>query len=1350
MVDSYLEEITNFRGVKDSHQRSYGLIEPDQGFVELMVDSFEVDTFAGQLSKSLQLRFEHDSWGDNVEGYNPFLNGDITGYEHVADIFLRSTSPSETEMIKDLYDHNNRLRNNLDNHGFARFMGNLIDPINLIPIPIAKGMGFIRGAKYGGASVGGVMGVAESARASMDPTNPWYEPYLAIGGGAIFGAAIGGGVGALRSPLNVHLAGEKYFEFWDMADARTRVADRGEIDVGSIKPFVDRKGNEGIVSHLKKLIEKSSQESNAEYNKRIEILAKDADQYEDVMAASKLQDPLQFASAFGIEKQRHAQHPFFMLVNTKFKGDFGNRLRSIAFQIAGTPGMHVKASMAGAQGIPHGVVNKAQLHNKKFVDARKELYNAYRRSQGMKQKEELTPGQQVWESAWEVASFKYKALPEYMKKVNSAYLTWKYAGAKHSDPYINDGVEAMAKYYDAFAELGVKAEVFGVRRLRKDLTNYSRRIGQSQDWLRKWLDGDPTSKNPDWRLGQKGWLDINEGNLTAKMNKLEKLLLKGKKQDGLSKAEGALGEKLTKEIKELGEKVKKGRDEVAQVYSYLADPESFYKSVNTPQSGFLPQHRFSGAALPALGKVLLRHKQMAGTRNRLIEWGAFDPATGKFKDNVKLPNADKWARAHMPRKWQHEPVTQHREELESIIHDWYIHESGEFNPDQLLRIRKSEAETVDRILKIHKPELMKRAIQDAIDKSGLHVSEAYKAKMNKQIDELFSKKLTAKYTPQMQAQEMKILLSSVMKDVPFNDAVKAAVAKDMKVIEDMAAVGQPEGFGASTSSLERRLKIPSALLIKADGIGPSRATVDFIETNPELLMQNYHRRMSVSIEMANEFGDPTMKTFIDKLKLEMRDIVSNGQNPTERAALRLEADKMLQAISDLKEKALGIYKVPADPSSMGNKTVRSLKNWMVLALMGKATIAALADIGRGAMSVGLGQAFEMGFRRWGAASRDFRLAGQEVGEAGEAAEMALHGRFESMFDVEGFSMGSSAGTMEKFFQGGVQKMFVLNMLAPYTDVMKRFFGGMIQSNMLKTSVQWAGTVKPVKEVTYSWKGWKKIKHEETVLRGNRGTISETDMQALTKNGISFEDAVAIAEQFKKHGEMGDHLHLANTRAWDDEIIQKKFRTALVGEVNNAVITPNIAERLNFMSTPVGSLMVQFKAFALSATHRTLLAGLQQRDARAFHGILSMIVMGYFVDLAKSPTYDKRDLLSLDRFVQAVDYSGSTGILFDLNNMLEFLTAGEDSDFHIGIRPFLGVESFWKDPNLAQRTGQVGGPTASLFGDAFYSAFFSDEKSDAVRSLRRLIPFNNVIWWTFIIDRIQRSVSQDLDHPEEEE
>ena len=99
-------------------------------------------------------------------------------------------------------------------------------------------------------------------------------------------------------------------------------------------------------------------------------------------------------------------------------------------------------------------------------------------------------------------------------------------------------------------------------------------------------------------------------------------------------------------------------------------------------------------------------------------------------------------------------------------------------------------------------------------------------------------------------------------------------------------------------------------------------------------------------------------------------------------------------------------------------------------------------------------------------------------------------------------------------------------------------------------------------------------------------------------------------------------------------------------------------------------------------------------------------------------------------------------------MLEFLTASDDQSFHMGIRPWLGVESFWKDPNLAQRTGQIGGPTASLFGDLLYSTFYSDKSSDAVRSIRRLIPFNNVIWWTFIIDRLQRSISTSVDKKEE--
>jgi hypothetical protein len=70
---------------------------------------------------------------------------------------------------------------------------------------------------------------------------------------------------------------------------------------------------------------------------------------------------------------------------------------------------------------------------------------------------------------------------------------------------------------------------------------------------------------------------------------------------------------------------------------------------------------------------------------------------------------------------------------------------------------------------------------------------------------------------------------------------------------------------------------------------------------------------------------------------------------------------------------------------------------------------------------------------------------------------------------------------------------------------------------------------------------------------------------------------------------------------------------------------------------------------------------------------------------------------------------------------------------------LGVDSFFKDPNLAQRTGQVGGPVASLGLDLANSILNPDADSqDFARSGRRLLPFNNLIWISWAVDRVQRS------------
>lgn len=85
-------------------------------------------------------------------------------------------------------------------------MGNVLDPINIVPVPISRGLGFVKGFKAGAVGVSAPLALSESARAQIDPTNPWWEPIVAISGGALFGGAIGGLVGSVPFKILMILA----------------------------------------------------------------------------------------------------------------------------------------------------------------------------------------------------------------------------------------------------------------------------------------------------------------------------------------------------------------------------------------------------------------------------------------------------------------------------------------------------------------------------------------------------------------------------------------------------------------------------------------------------------------------------------------------------------------------------------------------------------------------------------------------------------------------------------------------------------------------------------------------------------------------------------------------------------------------------------------------------------------------------------------------------------------------------------------------------------------------------------------------------------------------------------------
>ena len=531
--------------------------------------------------------------------------------------------------------------------------------------------------------------------------------------------------------------------------------------------------------------------------------------------------------------------------------------------------------------------------------------------------------------------------------------------------------------------------------------------------------------------------------------------------------------------------------------------------------------------------------------------------------------------------------------------------------------------------------------------------------------------------------------------------------------------------------MSRKLDIPTKDLINIPELNGGH----FIETDLGRLMQVYHRRMTPMIEMTRRYGDPLMQNRIDELEglvdIEINKALAKG-DANKVVFLEKEKALQMQAIQDLKEKALNIYGMPPDPTAWSYRAIAFAKNWMVMALMGKAAVAALPDMGRIVMATSMKEGLGAAFAKLGGAFKEFNLSAKEIKELGQACEMDLHSRYDGIMDLDHYYHGTS--TLERFSEQGSNIMFLANALGPYTDSMKRFAGAVLQSNMIKAALKWSD------------EAWEK---GSNVPFFDMGKITKREKETFLRLGIDRDDARAIALEWYSSGALGPgkgttYLHLSNASEWSDVVTRDKFRAALAAEIDNAVITPGPGDKLNFMSKPLGSFITQFKGFGMAATNKTTMAAIQQRDSQVFHGLASMVALGYIVDMIRSGPYDDRSLLSVDRFVQAVDYSAVFGIGFELNNMIEMVSGGVHGS-PVGIRPALGIDAPFGDPSASRAMGTVGGPSIGLFLNLVNA--YTDETADTgdkIRAVRRLIPFNQLIWWGWMVSRLQREAESVLE------
>lgn len=485
---------------------------------------------------------------------------------------------------------------------------------------------------------------------------------------------------------------------------------------------------------------------------------------------------------------------------------------------------------------------------------------------------------------------------------------------------------------------------------------------------------------------------------------------------------------------------------------------------------------------------------------------------------------------------------------------------------------------------------------------------------------------------------------------------------------------------------------------------------DFMELDIEQVLRSQVRTMSADVELSRKFGTPDLAEQIRKVNDEADAKIAKATTPKERQRLEAARKAAIRDVEGIRDRLRGQYRLPDNPDGIVLRAGRVIRNLNYLRLLGGMTISAIPDMAKPVFTYGLTKTFKDGFVPLVTNFRGFRLAADEVKAAGTALDMVLDSRAMALADVT-----DDFGRHSKFERGltAMSSRFgMVSAMAPWNAAMKQFSGMITMNNLLRTAQKAAN-----------------------------GTATPKELTALAASSIDLDMAKRIARQFADHGEQQGGVLLAKGIDWTDQPALEAFRAAVVRDVDRVIVTPGQDKPL-WMSTEVGKLVSQFRSFSVASIQRTMLSGLQQRDAATLNGTLVMLALGALTykiksDIAGRETSDKPSVWA----VEAFDRSGLAGWLMEANGAAEKITRGR-----VGLSAITGEQvSRYASRNA---TASLLGPSVGTVQDvidvtgAFMSPDEEFQKRDA-RKLRQLMPFQNLAYMKWLFDEAEEKLIEDL-------
>ncbi|MCT8244788.1 hypothetical protein [Proteus mirabilis] len=487
---------------------------------------------------------------------------------------------------------------------------------------------------------------------------------------------------------------------------------------------------------------------------------------------------------------------------------------------------------------------------------------------------------------------------------------------------------------------------------------------------------------------------------------------------------------------------------------------------------------------------------------------------------------------------------------------------------------------------------------------------------------------------------------------------------------------------------------------------PDERIKDYLESDVNYVMENYIRQVAPEIELTAKFGRVDMDNQIKAITEEYNQLIADATIPKERSRLEARREADLRDIRAMRDRLLGTYGAPKDPSTFFVHAGRVARHVNFLRLLGGMTISSLPDIARPIMQHGLRSAL----KPLGKMLTDIsamRIAKSDLREMGIGLEYALSSRSKVIADLS--DPYSRRSYLERGLQWSSQKFGNLTLMNQYTDTMKMWSGVITQSKVLRAA--------------------------NTLDAG--GSLSKREIKKLAHIGIDESMLKRIADQFKRHGEDLDGMLTGHSHLWDDRVVRETFQAAVLKDVRTTVITPGIGDTPLFMSKEVGKIVMQFKTFFFATHNRALVSGIQSGDASFYYGALLQVALGSLVYVLKAKMAG-RDINTepANLVKEGLDWSGMMGWLGEPNNMIENFSGGT-----------YGMSAMFGGPPASRYQSRNGigalfGPTFDLGGDIknITSGVLNGEFDDRdARSVRKLMPFQNLFYLSPLLNQVEEQL-----------